>query len=88
MATSNTATGVIVKLLVVSLLVGLALSFFDVSPEQLLASFGDTVKRIFEVMVSMVKWTVPYMLIGAVVVVPIWLIIVGVRFVRQRGSKS
>ncbi len=88
MASSNTATGVIVKLFVVSLLVGLALKLFNVTPEQLLAEFGNTVERIFEIMVSVLEWSVRYVLIGAVVVVPIWLIIVGVRFVRKRSNKT
>jgi hypothetical protein len=72
---SNTIVSTIVKILIVSLLVGFALTLFDVTPKQLLANLGGTVQSIFEVGVSMVEWAVPYILLGAVVVVPIWIVV-------------
>jgi hypothetical protein len=76
----------IVKLLVVSLVVGLLLKFFDITPQRLVESFGHTVRQIFDVMVDMVSWSVPYILVGAVVVVPIWLIATVLRMSKRRGS--
>ncbi len=70
----NTATRTIVKLIIASLLVGLALSFVDLSPEELLRDLGGWVQRLFSVFVRAVQWAVPYMLMGAVIVVPIWAI--------------
>jgi len=72
---SNTIVSTIVKILIVSLLVGFALTLFDITPKQLLANLGGTVQSIFEVGVSMVEWAVPYILLGAVVVVPIWIVV-------------
>jgi len=73
-ANSNTIVSTIIKVLIVSLLVGFALTLFDITPKQLLANLGGTVQDIFEVGVSMVEWAVPYILLGAVIVVPIWII--------------
>jgi hypothetical protein len=75
---------VALKLLALSLFVGLGLSAFDIRPETLLVDLGGTVRRIFEVTVNAVKWAVPYVLVGAVVVVPIWLIVEGFRLIRRR----
>lgn len=74
-ANSNTIASTIIKIVIVSLLVGFALTLFDITPKQLLANVGGTVQSIFEVGVSMVEWAVPYILLGAVIVVPIWLVI-------------
>ena len=78
----------VVKLLVVSLLVGMMLAFFDMKPEELLASLGDTVKSIFQVLVSFVEWMVPYVLLGAVVVIPIWVIMLVWRYFRSKSEKD
>ena len=63
-----------IKLIVASLVVGLFLGFFDIDPRELLADFGETVQKIFSVVASIVEWAVKYLLLGAVVVVPVWLI--------------
>ena len=34
----------IVKLLIASLIIGMLLTFFDITPERLLASFGETIR--------------------------------------------
>ncbi len=78
----------VVKLVVISLLVGMMLAFFDMKPEELLASLGDTVKSIFQVMVSFVEWMVPYILLGAVVVIPIWVIILVWRYFRSKDENN
>ncbi|NQV84545.1 MAG: hypothetical protein HQ494_12065 [Rhodospirillales bacterium] len=76
----------IIKLIVASLIVGLFLGFFNIDPRALLADFGDTVLEIFSVVASVVEWAVKYLLLGAVVVVPIWLIFFLIG--RMRGRKG
>ncbi|MDH5489522.1 MAG: DUF6460 domain-containing protein [Rhodospirillaceae bacterium] len=78
----------VVKLLVVSLLVGMMLAFFDMKPEELLASLGDTVKSIFQVLVNLVEWMVPYVLLGAVVVIPIWVIMLVWRYFKSKSENQ
>jgi len=65
----------VLKLALASLLVGLALSFFGISPSDLLQNIGGTALRIYEASVRSLAWAAEYILIGAVVVVPIWLIV-------------
>lgn len=64
----------IVKLAVASLLLGLLLSFFSVSPRKLLEGLGDTALEIFDIIAGMLAWAIEYILIGAIVIVPIWLV--------------
>lgn len=71
---SNTAVSTIIKIVIFSLLVGLALAFFDISPRSLVENLGETVVDIYEVVLSFLKWSLKYVLLGAVVVVPIWLV--------------
>lgn len=69
----------IIKLLVISFFVGISLSFFDVDPRKLLANFGETIDEVFAAVAGFIEWSVKYVLLGAVVVVPIWAVLFGVR---------
>jgi hypothetical protein len=83
---ASDALSTLVKLAVVSLVVGLLLRFFDITPARLLESFGETVRDIFTLAVDAVSWAVPYILIGAVVVVPIWVVMTILRVSKKRSS--
>ncbi len=74
----------LLRLFFYSLILGLVLSALNVSPESLLGTIGGTVESIFNIAVGAVEWAVPFVLIGAVVVVPIWLVMSGLRFIRRR----
>ena len=73
----------LLRLFFYSLVIGLALSALNISPESLLGSIGGTVESIFLVVVDAVEWAVPFVLIGAVVVLPIWLVFAALRFIRR-----
>lgn len=75
----------IVKLVFISFVVGLLISFFDINPKELLANFGETVQDIFALVARFIEWSVKYILLGAVVVVPIWLIFFLLS--KARGKK-
>ena len=51
-------------------MVRLLISFFDINPKELLANFGKTVQDIFALAVRFIEWSVKYVLLGAVMVVP------------------
>lgn len=74
----------LLRLFILSLIIGLVLSAFDIRPESLLGAVGGTVESIFNVVVDTVEWAVPFVLIGAVVVIPIWLILSAIRIARRR----
>ncbi|MCW5729653.1 MAG: integrase [Alphaproteobacteria bacterium] len=66
--------GTILKLIIFSLVAGMVMSFFDITPQRLIENFGETVREIFQFVVDAVEWGARYVLLGAVIVVPIWLI--------------
>jgi Domain of unknown function (DUF6460) len=72
------------RLLLASFAVGVALSVFDVRPETLLRDLDDYAYQLFTAAVDAVRWAIPYILIGAVVVAPIWLVMTIWKAVRSR----
>ena len=74
----------VIKLAILSLVIGLFLTFFNITPEGLLRSFGSTVQQIFDIMASVLEWSIGYILVGAVVVVPIWLILFLMRVAKDK----
>ncbi|HUD53348.1 DUF6460 domain-containing protein [Parvibaculum sp.] len=65
----------LIKLAAASIVVGLLLAFFGIRPIDLWYDFIDTVVRIWHMGFDAIDWSVKYFLLGAVVVVPIWLIV-------------
>ena len=82
--TKRNISRTLLRLFFFSLIVGLVLSALNVSPESVLGAIGGTVESIFQVVVDAVEWAVPFVLIGAIVVLPIWLVLSALRFVRRR----
>jgi len=76
--------GTLLKLFFLSLIVGVVLSALDVKPESLLGAIGGTAEGIFNSLVDALEWAVPFVLIGAVVVIPVWLILAALRHARRR----
>ena len=77
----------VVKLLVASLLVGLVLRWLGITPRSLIEHFGETIGHVFDTMAHFANWAIDYVLVGAVIVVPIWLAAVLLDRVRgRRGS--
>jgi hypothetical protein len=74
----------VVKLAIISLLVGVALAFFDISPRSLVENLGGTVVEIYEVILRFLRWAVQYILLGAVVVLPIWLVFFLIRLAKKK----
>jgi hypothetical protein len=63
--------GGIVRLVLLCLLVGLVLSFFDITPQHIVTDTLRTLREIYDLVFGAVHWAVPYILLGAVVVVPV-----------------
>lgn len=78
----------VVKLAVISLLVGMVLAFFDITPQRLLENLGSTVIEIYRLVLRFLRWALEYILIGAVVVLPIWLALYLVRVARKKAKKE
>jgi len=65
---------VMVRLAVVSLLVGFILSAMGLSPFDIVDSFVRLVQHIYEMGFDAVEWVFRYFLLGAVIVFPIWFV--------------
>ena len=74
----------LIKIVLFSFVIGLLLSFFDIDPAQLLKNFGATAEKIFEIVADIIEWGVKYVLLAAVVVVPIWLVIFAIGKLRGK----
>ena len=80
----NKIFATIVKLAIVSLLVRVGLALFGITPRALLENLGSTVVEIYDIVLSFARWSLKYVAIGAVVVVPIWLVFFLIRVARGR----
>ncbi|MAW53913.1 MAG: hypothetical protein CMM69_00335 [Rhodospirillaceae bacterium] len=74
----------IVKLIIACLLVGLVLSTLDVDPRNILAIGQAVIEWLIEVGGEFFARALTYILIGAIVVIPIWVIMYLLRAVKSR----
>jgi hypothetical protein len=63
------------KLLVASVIVGILLAFFGIQPADLWRDFLNTVARIWHMGFDAIDWSFRYILLGAVVVIPVWIVV-------------
>lgn len=67
------------RLVLLSILIGVVLSAFGLDPFNIVESVLRIIRRIWEMGFDAIAWVWRYFLLGAVIVVPIWLIM---RFVN------
>lgn len=65
----------LVKIMLASLLVGVALAFLDIRPEDVLKDVGLTPDDLLSYIGRSVRWATPHVILGAVVTVPVWIVI-------------
>ena len=66
--------GVIVRLIILSIVVGIVLSAMGITPENFVYRISLLVQRIYDMGFGAVEWAFGYFLLGAIIVLPIWLI--------------
>ena len=62
------------KLGLVSLIAGAGLSAFDISAADILAEIGMTPENVLDLLQRGANWAVPNIVLGSMVIVPIWLV--------------
>jgi hypothetical protein len=75
---------VIAKLILLSILIGVVLSALGLDPWNIFASLQRLVRDIWNMGFDAVRWLWGYFLLGAVLVIPIWLILRVVRAPKGR----
>lgn len=78
----------LVKLAVISFVVGWLLVQFDITPEAIFDNFGESVRKIYDWARGAIEWSAGYIVIGAVIVIPIWLIAVLLNALKGRHRKG
>ena len=63
------------RLILLSILVGVLLSVFGLDPWNIIRSIQTLIRRIWDMGFEAIDWVWRYFLLGAVLVIPIWLII-------------
>jgi hypothetical protein len=73
---------VALRLLLVSLIVGAFLMWLDIRPSDIFRGLSELVNRIWGLGFDAVREVINYVLVGAVLVVPVWL---ALRLLNMRG---
>jgi len=76
----------LVKVLVASLIVGTILAHFGITAEQIMKELGLSAERITDLMHKALAWALPNMLLGALIIVPIWFLVYLFRPPGPRGN--
>ena len=74
----------VLKLLAASLAVGLVLSFFAINPWQYLGPVAGIAQGAIDLGITGFRWAWTYVVHGAAVVVPLWLIYVIYTYLRRQ----
>ena len=75
---------VLVRLAILSLVLGVLLSALGLSPFEIIDSFKRLIIRIYNMGFDAIEWAYRYFLLGAIIVFPIWII----SRLLKLGSKS
>lgn len=70
----NRLTRTTVKVLIASLIVGTILAHFGIRTDELIKSAGLSPERIEDLAREGVAWALPNLLLGAMVIVPVWFV--------------
>jgi flagellar biosynthesis protein FlhB len=74
----------VLRILLASLLVGMAMAFLDIQPGDILHWLTGSLDEALANAQAWAGWTVKYVLLGAVVVVPIWVLWHALQLLRRR----
>lgn len=78
--------GTVIKLLLASFIVGMALAYFEVSPADLIVWAQQSFTEFAGNASKHVQWALTYILLGAVIVVPVWLLFFVMRAIGGRNK--
>ncbi|MEP0232888.1 DUF6460 domain-containing protein [Roseibium sp.] len=65
----------IFKIAVTSLIVGVVLSAIDITAADLLSKIGLTPESLWQHIQTGVTWAIPNIILGSLIVVPVWIVI-------------
>lgn len=63
------------KLLIASIITGVILEKLNLSAEQILLELGLTPENVMHAFEAGMTWAVPHLILGSMVIVPVWLVV-------------
>jgi len=78
--------GVAIRLILLSVAFGIVLSALGITPDNIIERLNLIIRRLYDMGFDAVEWAFRYFLLGAIVVVPIWLIARAIRVMRAKGG--
>jgi len=63
------------KIALASLIAGILLTKLNLSAEQILLEIGMTPEKVMAQMERGLKWAIPNVILGSMVIVPVWLVV-------------
>ncbi|MEQ1653575.1 MAG: DUF6460 domain-containing protein [Hyphomicrobium sp.] len=82
---SGSPLGVFVRLAILSILVGVLLSVFGITPRNFFYVVDQFARHIYDLGFGAITWIFEYMVLGAMLVVPIWLL---ARLLKARPTND
>ncbi|MCC6890708.1 MAG: hypothetical protein IT536_19460 [Hyphomicrobiales bacterium] len=76
----------LIKLTVASLVLGTLMAHFGITPEALMREFGLSPERALELARQTLTWALPNLMLGALVIVPVWFVVYLFRPPRARSD--
>lgn len=76
---------VIIRLTIISVIVGVLLSALGLDPRAIIDSFIRLLERIYNMGFEAIEWALRYFLLGAVIVFPVWLVARVMKLVGKSG---
>ena len=67
--------GVAIRLIILSIVVGIGLSAMGITPGNVFYKLQILISRLYYLGFGAIDWLIGYFVIGAIIVVPIWLIV-------------
>lgn len=80
--------GVLIRLALISIVVGVVMSALDIRPDNILYFLDRTLRRIWEMGFGSIEWLLEHLLLGAIVVIPIWIFARLIGVARRSGRES
>ena len=65
----------LLKVVIASLVAGMILNHFGITPDELIGYTGKTREQLEELARQGLAWALPNVMLGAIVIVPLWLVV-------------
>lgn len=81
--------GVVIRLVLISIVVGIVLSALDITPYNLVYRLQLMIRHVTDMGLDAFTWVARYFLLGAVVVIPVWIVarLLGLIGGKGRGGQ-